>query len=412
MTMDKRTSALILCSALCQAACGSSSPSGKPAAVAGGGGGDTSSGGSGNSSSGGAASSSGGGGGADMPAQHVVSACPATGNAAAVGKWVNVTPQGVSLDPKFNGFNTGVNAFVFDPSNTATLYLGTCAQGIWKSTDCGATWTHINTGTHGKEIDSGRVWTMAVDPVDPKVIYSNAGYGPYGLFKSTDGGVNWTQLFETGSDFATNVDYSFVEFLAMDPQDHKHLVVSTHAACHGAAEGPTCFAESTDAGATWRLIKVDPTMGFEGVGHVILNRTTWLNFTGIAIFVTKDSGATWSKTYTGGAVNQSGELYKGSDGMLYTSTYAGVAKSSDGLAWTVIDGSPHADALAGDGTTLFVSGRQLNPPYQTATGDYSQWSVYPADNVNHGSWLMRYDKDHHLLYTSNETGGFWRVQIE
>jgi len=339
-----------------------------------------------------------------------VSACPAAGNADSVGKWTNVTPQGVSIDPNFKGFNTGVNAFVFDPSNTATLYLGTCTQGIWKSTDCGSTWVHINTGTLGSDIDKGRVWTMAVDPVDPKVVYTNAGYGPPGLFKSTDGGVNWTQLFPTGSEFATQVDYAFVEFMAMDPMDHKHLVVSTHATCHGAADGPTCFAETMDAGATWRLIKVDPTMGYEAVGHVILNRTTWLNFTGTGIFATQDSGKTWAKTFDVGGLNQTGEIYKADDGNYYSSSFGGVAKSADGLKWTLIDGSPHAGALAGDGTTMFTSAREANPPYMTANGDYTQWADYPATDVKKGSWLMRYDKDHHLLYTSNETGGFWRVQ--
>ena len=46
----------------------------------------------------------------------------------------------------------------------------------------------------GSALDKGRQWTMAIDPVNSSVLYANSGYGPAGLYKSTNGGVDWTQI--------------------------------------------------------------------------------------------------------------------------------------------------------------------------------------------------------------------------
>jgi hypothetical protein len=34
-----------------------------------------------------------------------------------------------------------------------------------------------------------------IDPTDAKVMYANSGYGVSGIFKSTNGGVYWTQTY-------------------------------------------------------------------------------------------------------------------------------------------------------------------------------------------------------------------------
>jgi photosystem II stability/assembly factor-like uncharacterized protein len=351
----------------------------------------------------------------DEPARHMVTACPAGNQSEMAGTWVNITPPTINLDPQHNGFNTGVNAFVIDPSNTATLYLGTCSQGIWKTTDCGATWVHINTGALGKDLDIGRNWTMAIDPVDPRILYANSGYGAVGLFKSINGGVDWKQLFPEDSEFARTVDRTFVEFIAMNPSDHLHLVVSTHAECFGNVAGPTCFAESFDGGDTWRMAKADPRMGYEAVGHVVLNRDTWIGFAPHGgIFLTTDRGATWSNPLGGYASNQQGELYKAADGAYYAPSLGGVMRSADGLSWSHIPNTPRSFSMAGDGQNTFVSVQDDNPEpaYWSTRGDFSKWEGYPSPRIPRGSWLMRYDRDHNLLYSSNETGGFWRAKIK
>jgi photosystem II stability/assembly factor-like uncharacterized protein len=354
-------------------------------------------------------------GGQGDAAPHVVTPCPAADSAETVGKWTDITPSQVNIDPNFGGFNTGVTQFVIDPKNTATLYLGTHSQGVHKSTDCGATWTHISTGKNGALVDSGRNWTMAIDHSDPKVLYVNSGYGKAeGLWKSTNGGVDWTQLFPDGSEYSKSVEANFVEVVAIDPTDHNHLVVSSHGKCTGVAAGNTCLAESLDAGATWTMLKADDGFGYEAAGQAIVDHDHWLFFNPFTgIYLTENAGRTWSHVYTKGATNSTGEMYSGADGTHYVASQNGVLKSADLTTWTLIANSPHSSVVVGDGKRMFTSVSDPNPatPYYTSS-DGVTWSAYPSPKLAKGSWTMKYDLDHHLLYSSNGIGGFWRVKTQ
>ncbi len=91
---------------------------------------------------------------------YVVSAFNSTGESAnsaqvvavpnppppTFGTWINVTPAGVDLTDNLCG-NGGTQSVEADPSNPSNLYAEFNCQGIWKSTDYGATWSGpINTG--------------------------------------------------------------------------------------------------------------------------------------------------------------------------------------------------------------------------------------------------------------------------
>src|SRR5262245_62465389 len=163
--------------AIAAAACGSSK--GQEGATGDRGGSTTSS----TSSTTGSASSSGTGGGPP----HVVAPCAVGGDAGTAGVWENITPPDVGT----------TDAIALDPFVAGTLWLGTDPTGgkkggVFKSTDCGATWTHVNTGANGDAVDTAHIWSMAVDYAEHGVIYVIGQYGPEGLWKSTDGGVSWT----------------------------------------------------------------------------------------------------------------------------------------------------------------------------------------------------------------------------
>src|SRR6185295_6344858 len=131
------------------------------------------------------------------------------------------------------------------------IYLGTDHQGIWKSIDCGDSWSTINTGTNGLTIGAGRQENFMIDPVDTKVLYTRAGSGEE--FKSTNGGVDWEKIWPSTDPLLKDLT-DFVEQLDLDPADHQHLLLSFHTACKG-AWAPSCLAESRDAGATWSMLK-------------------------------------------------------------------------------------------------------------------------------------------------------------
>jgi photosystem II stability/assembly factor-like uncharacterized protein len=168
-----------------------------------------------------------------------------------------------------------------------------------------------------------------------------------------------------------------------------------------------------DAGASWKLIKADPAMTYEATGHALLDSKTWLYFQVFGgIFLTQDAGATWTRPYQGYADNQNGDVYRGDDGVYYVASPGGVVKSSDGLSWSLIPNSPRSSALAGDGKAMFTSISDANPkaPYSVSTTEPESWQPYPSPAMSQGAWLMRYDRSHALLYSTNNRAGLWRVR--
>lgn len=337
---------------------------------------------------------------------------------ADAGAWENATPSAVSLDPTFNtgaGTNFGTSAFVIDPTNTANVYLGTSAQGIYKSTDCGATWTHINSGMNGSVLDNGRNWTMVIDPIVPSTLYTNSGYGTSGVFKSTNGGTDWAQILPTNiaADF---VDNGFIERISLDPTNHLHLIVSPHFTCQGSASS-NCILESVDGGQTWSVLANTPASG-EASGQMMINQTTWFwaeGYGGLAR--TTDEGMTWTTV-----ANANGYawpyLYQDPSGAFYIPAAFNVITSKDGINWTTLSGSPSANVIAGSSTTIYTAQGacttaatpSIVAPYASApVSDPTAWQTMQTPSMTYGSGYMSYDEDHHILYSSNCLGGFWRV---
>ena len=75
-----------------------------------------------------------------------------------------------------------------------TLYSGVYYDGLYKSSNSGASWQAANNGLNGEE---GNIWEVALDPSNSQNLWlgmNHRGAGGASLFKSTDGAQNWTQV--------------------------------------------------------------------------------------------------------------------------------------------------------------------------------------------------------------------------
>jgi hypothetical protein len=361
--------------------------------------------------------------GASAVDAHVVTACDALG---AVGVWENVTPPQIPIvtdNPigNFGNGSAGMTSVKVDPNDAAIVYAmgghqtccGSGSDGLFKSTDCGATWNKLDTGRNGSLIDTGWIWYggLLVDPTNTQVMYAESGYGAEGLWKSTNGGVDWDDLFAPDSGVAQVVAYNvFAEDTAMDPGDPGHLVMTFHTNCTGAF-APMCMGETMDAGATWRLFKGPPglTGWQEGAGAVVLGKRTFLYaapFDGL--YYTSDGGGTWEKVASGAYF----QLYTSAGGTMYLGSGNGILTSSDGHAWTSIPGSPNATNIVGDGVNLYASftNDSGGQPFWTAPeSDPTKWTNVKTPAMSQGGNWLSYDADHHVLYSSDANAGLWRV---
>ena len=112
---------------------------------------------------------------------------PDTASLAAL-RWRSVGPVNMA------GRITDVEG---DPKNPKTFYVTGATGGVWKTINAGTTfiplWDHMPIASIGD---------IAIAPSDPKVIYVGTGEGNsrnsvapgWGVYKSTDGGVNWQSV--------------------------------------------------------------------------------------------------------------------------------------------------------------------------------------------------------------------------
>jgi hypothetical protein len=350
----------------------------------------------------------------------------------AAGQWQSITPAGIvtadalALDP----FELGTIWLGADPNGGATKGLG----GVWKSSDCGANWSHVNSGMNGALVDGAHIWSMALDYVDRGTIYVIGQYGPQGLWKSTNGGVDWTQLLVPGGEVANaapagpgNPTVAAIGSISMDPTDHLHLIAGTHANCTP-PHAPLCQVETRDGGATWSIVDVKipgATGWIEQAGPYVLDANTTLYATMFnGLWLSSDSGASWQDVTPPEVMGATGGEYthrpflRSAGGKYYLPGYAnqnGLLESSDGKSWSHIAGSPRGAYELGfaTGNGKLYLGDFYGKDYEVASESApSSWAKLPtppfAANLQ-GPQSMEYDEAHHVLYSSNFSGGLWRM---
>ena len=196
--------------------------------------------------------------------------------------------------------NTGAVALAFDPSDSRTIYadLWSAREGPWengswsgpgnglyKSTDGGATWRPLTKGLPTFEQGLGRIG-FAVAPSDPRRMYAivEAQQKFGGVFRSDDAGETWRRVHTESRVSGRASDFAEVK---VDPRN-PDIVWSAN----------TSTYRSTDAGKTFTAVKGAPG----GDDY----HTVWLNPDNPQIVllasdqgatISVNGGKTWSSWY-------------------------------------------------------------------------------------------------------------------
>ncbi len=99
------------------------------------------------------------------------------------------------------------------PHDPALIYAA-AADGIYRSRDRGISFEHLCF-----PLAAGRVWKVAIDPVEPDVVF--AGTCPAAVWRSRDGGEQWQQVCADFAAECMNVGTPRITALAIDPANHR-----------------------------------------------------------------------------------------------------------------------------------------------------------------------------------------------
>ena len=176
---------------------------------------------------------------------------------------------------------------------TGTIYLGSASGGMWKSTNDGLSWTNLfeTAGTL-------TIGTVAVDPNDSNTLWVGTGennqgcesYFGIGLLRSIDGGVNWET--RNGSGATSLDDLSSFADISIDPRDSNKLITGGRIrGCTGGSSSNGGIFTSDDAGLTWTE-RLSGVQVYEIQRDPVVLDTVWAA-TSNSVYKSEDNGVTW-----------------------------------------------------------------------------------------------------------------------
>lgn len=306
-----------------------------------------------------------------------VNATPSPPPPTTFGTWTNVTPAGVDLTSPLSCNSYGTQSVQSDPAHPSNLYAQFNCQGIWKSTDFGATWSGpVNTGANGTVAGdcAGEIAIAPGSTATVPTIYQSCIRGmALGFWRSVDGGVNWNRYTVTPT--PARQDYFGP---VVDPYDQNHLLMPAHEF--------DSIVESFDGGQTWSSVPLNNGMllgsgsaaiFFINTGNATTTRRTWL-YLGDAgragTWRTVDSGATWVQVNDNIRFGGTQIYQPDNNGVVFMAGTSGVLRSVDyGQTWkqvagnlrSVVFGTPK-NVYAMYGVTVNGTGTS-NPAFEVAS---------------------------------------------
>lgn len=188
------------------------------------------------------------------------------------------------------------------------------SAGVYRSDDGGLTWSARNNGLANRPGQSGTddmycSWydRIQVHPSDPNLVYiGGATYWTYGVWRTTDGGRNWSQL--CGSEIRQN-NSGWLNFwgptamtLAMSTVDPDRLAFGTSGMVYATEDGGATWPQRYTAARDDGLISscgLEVTCLHSIVPDRYRKNRFFLGYYDIGLMVTDDNGRTMRRPMTG-----------------------------------------------------------------------------------------------------------------
>ena len=193
-----------------------------------------------------------------------------------------------------------------DPAHANTLYVASAGGGVWKSTDSGSTFTSVWPDSNVQPIGAiavgpdGTLWAGTGESNPPG---GGITYFGNGVYKSTDGGATWTN---TGL-----VNSYAIGRIVVDSNNPNRVFVAASGSLYNPG-GDRGIYHTTDGGASWQLVLAPPNDTTGGVdlamdpsNHNKIFAALWdhkrtpccrtYGGVGSGLYLTTDGGDNWAR---------------------------------------------------------------------------------------------------------------------
>lgn len=366
-------------------------------------------------------------------------------------------PTGLSW-PVSNGRRIG--RLLINPSNPNILLAAT-SMGIYRTTNAGATWSNVKSGTYKdiefkagdltnvfavtgstfvRSVDGGQTFTttatglptsgitrmaLSVTPADPNYVYilcgASSDNGFYGLYRSTDGGANFYQMSSSPNIFGWSTDGSdsggqawYDIACGVSPTNKDEII------CGGVNSW-----KSMDGGASWTI----NSHWYGGAGnpyvHADLHAVEY--FDGVTCYLgtdggiarTTDGGNTWQTI--NGLMNIAQVTRIGNSST--TSNYVISGHQDNGT--NLLSSATWREVYGGDGSDCFVDwssnntliASYVNGDFKKSTNGGASFNDIQNGLTGTGAWIAPIIQSsidanvfycaYKQVYISTNKGGLW-----
>jgi hypothetical protein len=313
------------------------------------------------------------------------------------------------------------------PGTSDTYYVTGNSDDFYRSTNTGTTWTQITTGLPTTGVNR---MSLAVTPANPNYIYivagASAGSSLFGVYRSTDSGLNWTQQHGNAPNL---LGYSFNGSDAGGQSWYDLRIVASPTNADEIYTGGVNAWKSTNGGTSFSI--VSHWYGDQGLPYVHADIHAMYWVPGTTRLIIGCDGGVFTSTNNGTTFTDISSNLPIS--MQYRLSVATTNSNRVLTGWqdngTVLkNGSTFFRPLGGDGMECAISSTDQNVMYgeiyygsiSKSTNGGVNWSNMVASNGTNqneqGAWVTPYvlgNNPNHIflgkskLYRSTNAGSTW-----
>lgn len=313
------------------------------------------------------------------------------------------------------------HAIVVDPKNPQIMYIAQRPEGIFKTTDGGKNWTAINNGIKIKNATGRGIATnnLTMDPRDSNILYLGLEWN--GVYISTDGGQNWV---EHNNGIKEGLGMNAID-VAVHPKDRNILYVGTDSGGY----------KSVDGGKNWTFLeslraKTIMDFVFDPANHDIIYATVYVPLADeeAGVWKSTDGGKTWKPTNKGLPESPKGKasrrdnttfdllIHPKNPKLLIAATVSGIYRSTNaGKTWTFAKDTVVAPIIT---LSSVKSKPDIVYGFLWKKGVYKSldfgatWKLIPNSVENDFMWRLTADPQNPNLIYGAVNGGIFKLETE
>ena len=249
-------------------------------------------------------------------------------------------------------------SIIVDPSDPKVVYASACS-GIYKSDDAGLLFHKVQ----GIPTSSRRTRVLAQDPRDLKVVFAGTTEG---LFRTEDAGKQWTA--KSGTDIIVND-------VAIDREDSKRMLIATDRGGVLASEdGGDTFHPANGGFSTRQIATMKRDTMHSATLYVgVVNDKEWGG-----VFRSDNGGLNWKQESEGLGGRDVFSLGQAPDGSMIAGTAHGLFRlASDTEQWQQIDNAPAAEAPGEAVAAAHPALISTRPPVPIGRNHFAERGAHP-----------------------------------